>query len=585
MGEVKMAERIYRWTKKLLRQQLAVIRGELAPTVVLKNATYLNSVRKKWLKAHIWIYEDRIVYVGDQMPTQYKGTSIIDCSDQYIVPGYIEPHAHPFQLYNPHSFAKYASTRGTTTLINDNLMFFLHLEKKKALTLIEELDELPTSMYWWCRYDAQTELDGEEECFSNSRMKAWLEHHLVVQGGELTSWPKVLAGDDSILHWMQETRRLRKPIEGHFPGASERTLTQMALLGVTSDHEAMTGEDAVMRLNLGYTTSLRHSSIRPDLPRLLKEMLELGVDDFTNCLLTTDGSTPTFYERGVIDHLIQIAIESGVPLVEAYNMASYNVAKYYNLDYKIGMIAPGRIAHLNFLSEKDNPVPTSVMAKGQWVVRDNAIVQKYESFPWDQYEMRPLQLDWDITEEDLHFSMPMGIELVNSVILKPFQITVEGTGENLSKEHCESFFVLLDRKGKWRINTIIKGFGNKVSGFASSFSNTGDIVVIGKNKKDMMFAFEQLKQQGGGIVLVEDGEVISAIPLSLTGIMSDQAMEEVIEQEKGLVRELKKRGYSYEDPIYSLLFFSSTHLPYIRVTQHGIYDVYNKKVLFPSIMR
>ncbi|MFV8828676.1 adenine deaminase [Alkalihalobacterium sp. APHAB7] len=580
-----MAERIYRWTKKLLRQQLAVIRGELAPTVVLKNATYLNSVRKKWLKAHIWIYEDRIVYVGDQMPTQYKGTSIIDCSDQYIVPGYIEPHAHPFQLYNPHSFAKYASTRGTTTLINDNLMFFLHLEKKKALTLIEELDELPTSMYWWCRYDAQTELDGEEECFSNSRMKAWLEHHLVVQGGELTSWPKVLAGDDSILHWMQETRRLRKPIEGHFPGASERTLTQMALLGVTSDHEAMTGEDAVMRLNLGYTTSLRHSSIRPDLPRLLKEMLELGVDDFTNCLLTTDGSTPTFYERGVIDHLIQIAIESGVPLVEAYNMASYNVAKYYNLDYKIGMIAPGRIAHLNFLSEKDNPVPTSVMAKGQWVVRDNAIVQNYESFPWDQYEMRPLQLDWDITEEDLHFSMPMGIELVNSVILKPFQITVEGTGENLSKEHNESFFVLLDRKGKWRINTIIKGFGNKVSGFASSFSNTGDIVVIGKNKKDMMFAFKQLKQQGGGIVLVEDGEVISAIPLSLTGIMSDQAMEEVIEQEKGLVRELKKRGYAYEDPIYSLLFFSSTHLPYIRVTQHGIYDVYNKKVLFPSIMR
>ncbi|MEB1809115.1 MAG: amidohydrolase family protein [Bacillaceae bacterium] len=580
-----MTERIYRWTKKLLRQQLAVIRGELAPTVVLKNATYLNSVRKKWLKAHIWIYEDRIVYVGDQMPAQFKGTSIIDCSDQYIVPGYIEPHAHPFQLYNPQSFAKYASTRGTTTLINDNLMFFLHLEKKKALTLIEELDKLPTSMYWWCRYDAQTELDGEEECFSNSRMKAWLEHHLVVQGGELTSWPKVLAGDDSILHWMQETRRLRKPIEGHFPGASERTLTQMALLGVTSDHEAMTGEDAVMRLNLGYTTSLRHSSIRPDLPRLLKEMLELDVDDFTNCLLTTDGSTPTFYEQGVIDHLIQIAIESGVPLVEAYNMASYNVAKYYNLDYKIGMIAPGRIAHLNFLSEKDNPVPTSVMAKGQWVVRDNEIVESYDGFPWNKYEMGPLQLDWDITEEDLHFSMPMGIELVNSVILKPFQISVEGTGDNLSKEHCESFFVLLDRKGKWRINTIIKGFGNKVSGFASSFSNTGDIVVIGKNKQDMMFAFEQLKQQGGGIVLVENGEVISSIPLRLMGIMSDEAMEEVVEKEKHLVRELKKRGYAYEDPIYSLLFFSSTHLPYIRVTQHGIYDVYNKKVLFPSIMR
>ncbi|WP_078429298.1 adenine deaminase C-terminal domain-containing protein [Alkalihalobacterium alkalinitrilicum] len=580
-----MAETIYRWTKKLLRQQLAVIRGELAPTVVLKNTTYLNSVRKKWLKANIWIYQDRIVYVGDQMPGMTKGTTVYDCSGQYIVPGYIEPHSHPFQLYNPHSFAKYASTRGTTTLINDNLMIFLHLEKKKALSLIEELDELPTSMYWWARYDAQTEIGEEEEYFSNSRMKSWLEHHLVVQGGELTSWPKVLAGDDSILHWMQETRRLRKPIEGHFPGASERTLTQMALLGVTSDHEAMTGEDVVTRLNLGYTTSLRHSSIRPDLPRLLKEMIGLGVDEFSNCLLTTDGSTPTFYEQGVVDHLISIAIECGVPIVEAFNMATYNVAKYYNLDYKVGMIAPGRIAHLNFLSAKDNPVPTSVMAKGQWIVRDETVVEEYESFPWAKYGMEPLQLEWDITEEDLHFSMPMGIELVNSVILKPFQISVEGTGEHLSKKHCESFFVLLDRKGKWRINTIIKGFGNEISGFASSFSHTGDIVLIGKNKKDMMIAFEQLKQQGGGIVLVEDENVISNIPLRLMGTMSDQPMNEVIESEKHLVGELKRRGYPYEDPIYSLLFISSTHLPYIRVTQHGIYDVYNKKVLFPSIMR
>ncbi|WP_209124793.1 adenine deaminase C-terminal domain-containing protein [Alkalihalobacillus sp. BA299] len=581
-----MAERIYRWTKKLLRQQLAVIRGELAPTVVLKNATYLNSVRKKWLKANIWIFQDRIVYVGDQLPELITDTTVIDCSDQYIVPGYIEPHTHPFQLYNPHSFAKYASTRGTTTLINDNMMIFLHLEKKKALSFVEDLEEVtPTSMYWWCRYDAQTELEGEDELFSTSRMKAWLEHHLVVQGGELTSWPKVLAGDDAILHWMQETRRLRKPIEGHFPGASERTLTQMALLGVTSDHEAMTGEDAVMRLNLGYTTPLRHSSIRPDLPKLLKEMLELGVDDFSNCLFTTDGSTPTFYENGVIDYLIRIAIDSGVPLVEAYNMATYNVAKYYNLDYKLGLIAPGRMAHLNFLSDKENPVPTSVMAKGQWIVRDQEIVEEYESFPWANYDMTPLELDWDITNEDLHFSMPMGIELVNSVILKPFQVTVEGTGENLSKRHCESFFVMLDRKGKWRINTIIKGFGNKISGFASSFSNTGDIVLIGKNKQDMMFAFEQLKQQGGGIVLVEEGKVISSIPLKLMGTMSDQPMVDVIESEKQLVKELKERGYPYEDPIYSLLFFSSTHLPYIRVTQHGIYDVYNKKVLFPSIMR
>jgi adenine deaminase len=62
-------------------------------------------------------------------------------------------------------------------------------------------------------------------------------------------------------------------------------------------------------------------------------------------------------------------------------------------------------------------------------------------------------------------------------------------------------------------------------------------------------------------------------------------MEGVMKEEKRFVGLLRERGYKFEDPIYSLLFFSSTHLPYIRVTQRGIYDVKKKTVLFPAIMR
>jgi adenine deaminase len=34
-----------------------------------------------------------------------------------------------------------------------------------------------------------------------------------------------------------------------------------------------------------------------------------------------------------------------------------------------------------------------------------------------------------------------------------------------------------------------------------------------------------------------------------------------------------------------LSFFSATHLPYIRITPRGIFDVMKKTVLFPTIMR
>ncbi|SHL61628.1 Adenine deaminase [Shouchella rhizosphaerae] len=578
-------ERIHRWTKTRLREHLSVVKGERPPTIVLKNATYLNHARRRWLKANIWIADDQIVYVGKSLPEQIGDAEVVDCTGEYIVPGYIEHHAHPFQLYNPYSLAKYASERGTTTLINDNLVYFLNLEKKKALSLIEKLEELPTTMYWWARYDSQTELI-KDEMFSNSKMKAWLEHHLVVQGGELTSWPKVLQGDDTTLHWMQETTRLRKPIEGHLPGASEKTLSQMALLGVTCDHEAITGEEVVRRLDLGYTVSLRYSSIRPDLPRLFEELKELGVDYFGRCLMTTDGSPPSFYKDGVMNQCIKIALEAGLDPVDAYGMATYYVARYYNIDHKLGMIAPGRIAHLNFLESMDNPMPKSVLAKGQWVLR-NGTPQGKETAPfeWGDYGIGPIHIDWSLGEDELHFSMPMGIEMTNAVILKPYQTTLETAATELATGHDESFFAMVDKQGKWLVTTTLKGFATAVMGMASSYSYTGDIILIGKSIPAMIQAFNELKAQGGGLILVENEEVIGRVRLPLLGMMSAAPMEDIMAEEQSFVSLLRERGYKFEDPMYSLQFFSATHLPYIRVTQRGIYDVRKKGILFPAIMR
>ncbi|MBS4206136.1 adenine deaminase C-terminal domain-containing protein [Lederbergia citrea] len=580
-----MLNQKYRWKNKQIREQVAVMNGKKSPTILLKNARFLHSVLKKWLIANIWIYNDRIIYVGEELPESTKNCEVVDCTGLTLVPGYIEPHVHPFQLYNPQSFSRYAAQTGTTTIINDNLVMFLHLNKKKAFSLLRKFNESPVTMYWWSRYDSQTELESEETVFSNGDVKSWLEHDAVVQGGELTAWPRLLAGDDLLLHWIQETKRLGKKVEGHFPGASEKTLAKMMLFGVDCDHESMTGNDVYNRLMHGYTVSLRHSSIRPDLPNLLNEMKDLGLNQYESMVFTTDGSTPAFYKQGIADMMIRIAIESGVPLIDAYHMASYNIARHYNISHHHGMIATGRVANINFLSSENEPTPISVLAKGQWVKKDGVEKIADEDINWSEYGLEPLKLEWDLNKSDLQFSMPFGIEMVNDVITKPYSISIDLATDELPQNHDECFFMLLDRHGKWRINTIVKGFAKSVSGFASSFSSTGDFILIGKNKKDMMLAFERMKEIGGGIVLTESGEIIHEMQLSLLGLMSNKKLEDLIQEEERLKELLVERGYPFGDPIYSLLFFSSTHLPYIRVTQKGMYDVMNKTVLFPTLMR
>ncbi|MED3727818.1 adenine deaminase [Priestia filamentosa] len=580
-----MLEQRYRWKNKQLREHVAVIDGAKAPTMLLKNATYLNQTFRKWMKANIWIYGDRIVYVGEALPSNLKETEVVNCEDYFLVPGYIEPHVHPFQLYNPHSFAKYAGERGTTTLVNDNMLLALQLDKKKAFSLLREMRTIPSTMYWWCRLDPQTEIINEEVAFSHGNVKAWLEHDAVLQAGELTGWPKLLDGDDLMLHWIQEAKRMRKQVEGHFPGASPKTLAKLMLLGADSDHESMSGRDVYERLLHGYTVTLRYSSIRPDLPRIVRELAEMDITCFDKMMMTTDGSPPAFYEDGVSDKLIKLAIESGVPLVDAYNMATVNVARFYNIEYLHGNIMTGRVANINFLKAKDEPTPVSVLAKGKWILRDEEQTSNFKDIEWSDYGFQPLSLDWNLTMDDLQFSMPLGLKLENAVIMKPYSITFDVSRDEISTENDESFLMLMDREGKWRINTLIKGFSTHVSGFASSFSSTGDIVLLGKNKLDMIAAFNRMKEIGGGIVLAEDGEIVTEIPLKLNGLMSEKPLSALQEEEKMMREALVERGYEHCDPIYTLLFLSSTHLPYIRLTPRGLYDVMNKNILFPTVMR
>src|SRR5690606_17092708 len=392
-------------------------------------------------------------------------------------------------------------------------------------------------------------------------------------------------GDVRLHYWIHETKRKRKRVEGHLPGASEKTLTKLKLLGASADHEPMTGEEVLNRLRLGYHVPLRYSSIRPDLPKLLDEILELELDVFDQLTYTTDGSSPVFMEKGVINLCIDIAIKKGIPLIDAYRMATYNVAKCYGLDEVIGSIAPGRLAHLNILYEKDDPTPLSVIAKGQWIVKEGIECKPTVNIDWKKYGIDKLKLDWDLTDDDLQFSIPVGMEMMNDVILKPYPIEVDITVSNISSDNFDAFLLLIDRDGKWRVNTMLKGFVKSLGGLCSTFSTTDDIIIIGKRKADMRLAFERTKEIGGGIVLAHEGKIIYELPLALSGAMSTEDLETLISQVNGLIDTLKRYGYELSDPMYNLFFLSSMHLPYIRVTPKGIIDVMKRETIVPANMR
>src|SRR5690625_7735684 len=105
-----MVEKEKHWRNRELREHVAIIDGDVKPTLLLKNGTYLNMYTKQWLKANIWIFNDRIAYVGDQLTEALSSIVVVDCKGLYILPGSIEPPLHPLQAYTPERLNNHAPT-------------------------------------------------------------------------------------------------------------------------------------------------------------------------------------------------------------------------------------------------------------------------------------------------------------------------------------------------------------------------------------------------------------------------------------------------------------------------------------------
>jgi adenine deaminase len=567
---------------------IEVSKGKRPATTWIHGGEVLNVYTGEIQKVNIAIYEDRIAYVGEKQPMLGERTKVIDATGFTLVPGYIEPHAHPFQLYNLKSLSEYALCRGTTTMMNDNLPFFLQLTEDNLQSFMEYSFNLPLKNVWWARLDPQSDQPGTLSLFSNERLFSFIQQDLVVQAGELTSWPQLLAGDEGMLEGMSVVRNEGKRIEGHNPGASIHTLNAVAAAGVTACHEAIIGEEVINRLRLGMYATLRHSSIRPDLPELLQGLKRLNYDfsAASRIMFTTDGSTPPFLVHGFNDYLVQLALEEGLDPKDVYRMASLNPAVYYGLDQDVGGIAPGRLADILFLEDLHHPTPLKVMAEGKIAAENRRLSDPLPECNWEDLGfVVPTLWKWQAKASWFDLSADVEeipvIELINAVITKqadksinPSRVTELETG------YC--YTSLLSKKGDWVTNTIVKGFVDHLDALVFTYTPSQDILVLGQNKEIMAEAVNEVSARGGGILLKEGHETIFYLPLPLLGGMSKMPMPELIKETQKFLTLLVERGYRHLDPIYTLFFLSATHLPDLRISTNGIFSTKKNQIIYPS---
>jgi adenine deaminase len=116
--------------------------------------------------------------------------------------------------------------------------------------------------------------------------------------------------------------------------------------------------------------------------------------------------------------------------------------------------------------------------------------------------------------------------------------------------------------------------GLKRGAIASSVAHDShNLVVIGAGDDDMRAAIAAVAGMGGGQVVVLDGSVLAACPLPIAGLMSEQPLEAVRDQEVALTRAAHALGCTLPDPLMTMSFLALPVIPALKLTDKGLVDV------------
>lgn len=550
-----------------IKKKIEMSLGELKCNLVLKNASYINVFNGQIEQGDIGICDDTIIGIGN-----YDGDIEIDCSEQYVAPGFIDSHIHiESTMITPEKYSSIAIKNGVTTVIADPHEI-ANVEGVKGIEfMIKNSENAMIDIYFMLPSCVPaTSFEDNGYTLNCEELLELSKHPKVLGLGEVMDIQAVMNKDEDMLCKLNSFND--KPIDGHSPIISPIELNAYITSGVKTDHECSNYKDALDKISKGMYVLMREGSAAKNLMSLLKAVNDDNYHRFLFC--TDDRNIEDLMEEGSIDNCLRIAIREGIDPVKAFTMATFNAAQCYGLK-NIGAIAPGYKADLVIFESLKQINIKRVLKNG----KDPSLNAKASII----YNIKTsMNVDF-VSAND--FKVPAVGNEINVIKVRPQSLeTIKEirkiTAENgyISKINSKdalklAIFERHKRSKKYSIG-YVEGLGLRDCAIAQTIAHDShNIIVIGDNDKDMEVAVNSLITVGGGIVIVSEGKLISQLSLPIGGLMTFQEPYIVCENVKRLNRIARSYGIKQDfDPFITLSFLSLPVIPEIKLTTKGLYE-------------
>ncbi|OGO30577.1 MAG: adenine deaminase [Chloroflexi bacterium RBG_16_56_11] len=563
-----------------VQKLISVARGQASADLVLANARVVNTFNGKIEKVDVAICGDRVAGLGD-----YKqAKKVVDLAGRYVVPGLINGHTHiESSMLDVGEYARAVVPHGTAA-VGTALHEIANVCGTEGLKyVLDSARRLPLDLFLMAPSCVPaTHLETSGAAIGVDDIRRILRWRGCIGLGEVMNYPGVLLGDGEILGKIAAARG--RVIDGHAPGLKGKDLDAYIAAGIGSDHECVTLAEAEEKLRRGMHIMIREGSAEKNLEALLPLVTDRT---YTRCLFVTDDRhAEDILRDGDVDAVVRKAIRLGLDPVRAVQMATINPAAYFRLE-RLGAVAPGYYANLLVLDDLAGFTVNTVYYHGRPVAQEGKPLftprPSRTARPTHTVNIKPFTVGaLKLRARGANFPV---IEVIpGQIITKKRQMNIMVKEEFIEADVERDVLkaVVVERHhatGNIGVG-LVTGFGLKKGALASSTAHDShNIVAVGASDEDIFAAVKEIERRQGGLVAVADRRVVVGLSTPVAGLLSTEPLEEVVAGLERLEKAARGLGATLPSPFATLSFLALPVIPELRLTDLGLVDVNEFKLI------
>jgi adenine deaminase len=565
--------------------------------LILSGGRVVNVFTGEILDWDVVIYGDRIGFVGDA--NDFEAERRVDVSGQYLTPGLMDGHLHIDScMVNATNFARGVLPLGTTSVFIDSHEIGNALGVDGVRMMVEEGRQTPLRVFQLVPAQVPAgpaEIQTPNTAIGVAETKELYALENVLGLGEVSKY-RVVAGDPMFVDKIEWILHQGGYVDGSAHDFTGLNLQSYVASGIFADHESVTADFALERARMGLTVMIREGTTEHNLVKCIEAITKMGANPGCFCFCSDDRHPTEITAEGHINYMVSLAIREGVDPVTAVQMATINCARNFGADRDLGAIAPGKLADILVVPDMADFQPKMVWVGGQLVAREGETVVDLPQPSYPEAFLHSVEIDRQIRPEELvvRANGRQGEVTVHLIEAMEGRIWSGRSTETLpvtdgrvepSPDQDVLKIVVVERYGKTPGPGIgvafVRGFGLKSGALAQSVAqDIHDIVAVGANDADIAAAVNAVVDLNGGIVVVNNGQVLGQFALPIGGIMADSTVEEVSKAVGDLSAIAQQQmACKMGNPFACLQFQTHPMIPYLKISDKGLMDVNAQKLI------